>query len=146
MFSRVYPSQAAGPDSIQYARQHRDPYTRVLVVDYSSAFNTIISNIMVSKLSILGLHPLIRFWIKDFLTNRPQTVKLGPHLSSTEHRLPTGMCAEPTTLHPPQCGPAHTSNAIMKVADDTTVVWLICGDDESAYRDEIQNPKCVVLG
>lgn len=61
--------------------EHRDTYTRVLFGDYSSAFNTIIQ---FSKLSNLGLHTYtyICSWIKNFLTNRPQKVKLGPHLSS----------------------------------------------------------------
>ena len=53
--------------------EHRDTYARVLFVDFSSVFNTIIPDILVSKLSDLGLHPLTCSWIKDFLTNRPQT-------------------------------------------------------------------------
>ena len=31
----------------------------------------------------------------------------------------------------------HDSNTIIKFADDTTVVGLITGDDESAYREEV---------
>ncbi len=34
--------------------------------------------------------------------------------------------------------PAHHSNTIVKYADDTTVVGLISGGDESAYRDEVE--------
>ncbi|KAK1787316.1 hypothetical protein P4O66_002818 [Electrophorus voltai] len=32
----------------------------------------------------------------------------------------------------------HSSNHIIKFADDTTVVDLISKDDESAYREEVQ--------
>lgn len=32
----------------------------------------------------------------------------------------------------------HPTNTIIKFADDTTVIGLISGDDESAYRDEVQ--------
>uniref|UniRef100_A0A3P9M7M4 Reverse transcriptase domain-containing protein n=1 Tax=Oryzias latipes TaxID=8090 RepID=A0A3P9M7M4_ORYLA len=122
--------------------EHRDTYARMLFVDYSSAFNTIIPDILVNKLSELGLHPLTCSWIKDFLTNRPQTVKLDPHLSSTR-TLSTGStqgCVlSPLlyTLYTADCRPAHTSNTVVKFADDTTVVGLISGDDETAYRDEV---------
>lgn len=59
--------------------EHSGSYVRMLFIDYSSAFNTII----LSKLSLLGLPTHSCTWMKDFLTNRPQTVKLGPHLSPT---------------------------------------------------------------
>ena len=51
--------------------EHRGSYVRLLFIDYSSAFYTIIPDILVSKLTDLGLHPLTCSWIKDFLTNRP---------------------------------------------------------------------------
>ena len=41
----------------------------MLFIDYSSAFNTIIPDILVSKLSDLGRPPLTYSWIKDFLSN-----------------------------------------------------------------------------
>jgi len=69
--------------------EHRGSYVRLLFIDYSSAFNTIIPDILVCKLSNLGLPPPTCSWIKDFLTNRPQRVRLGPHHSSTR-TLSTG--------------------------------------------------------
>ena len=36
------------------------------------------------------------------------------------------------------CTPTHPTNTIVQFADDTTVVGLITGGDESAYRDEVQ--------
>jgi hypothetical protein len=33
----------------------------------------------------------------------------------------------------------HGSNTIIKFADDITVVGLITGDDESAYREEVND-------
>ena len=36
------------------------------------------------------------------------------------------------------CVPLHHSNIIVKFADDTTVVGLISGGDETAYREEVQ--------
>ena len=121
----------------------RGTYIRMLFIDYSSAFNTIIPDILVSKLTALGLSPSICTWIKDFLSNRPQTVKLGPHLSSTitlSTGSPQGCVLSPLlySLYTHDCTPTHPTNTIIKFADDTTVIGLISEDDESAYRDEVQ--------
>ena len=122
--------------------EHRESYVRMLFIDYSSAFNTIILAILVCKLSALGLDPLTCSWISDFLTNRPQKVKLGPHFSSTRTLStgsPQGCVLSPLlySLYTFDCSPTHLSNTIVKFADDTTVVGLISEGDESAYRDEI---------
>ncbi|XP_029938457.1 NACHT, LRR and PYD domains-containing protein 3-like [Salarias fasciatus] len=122
--------------------EHRESYVRMLFVDFTSAFNTIIPDTLVRKLIDLGLPPLTCTWIKDFLTNRPQTAKLGPHQSSTRSLStgsPQGCVLSPLlyTLYTTDCSPAHSSNTIIKFADDTTVVGLITRGDESAYRDEV---------
>lgn len=112
---------------------------RTLFIDYSSAFNIIILDILFSKLTDLGFPSLTCTWIRNFLTNRPQTVKLGPHLSST-HTLstgsPQGCVLSPIlySLYTHDCRPAHHQNTIIKFADDTTVVGLI---SKGAYSDEI---------
>ena len=41
------------------------------------------------------------------------------------------------TLYTYDCTSVHPSNSIIKFADDTTVVGLISGEDESAYRVEV---------
>ncbi|KAI4881606.1 hypothetical protein NFI96_027906 [Prochilodus magdalenae] len=46
-------------------------------------------------------------------------------------------CAE--QLAGVDCVPVYGSNSIIKFADDTTVIGLIRGDDETAYRDEVQH-------
>uniref|UniRef100_A0A8C6PWZ8 Smoothelin b n=1 Tax=Nothobranchius furzeri TaxID=105023 RepID=A0A8C6PWZ8_NOTFU len=114
----------------------------MLFVDYSSAFNTIIPDILINKLVTLGLPPLTCAWIKDFLTNRPQTVRLGPHLFSTR-TLSTGSpqgCVLSTllySLYTHDCSPTHNNTLIIKFADDTTVVGLISKGDEAEYREEV---------
>ncbi|XP_077466721.1 PHD finger protein 12 isoform X2 [Stigmatopora argus] len=124
--------------------EHPGNYVRMLFIDYSSAFNTIKPDILTDKLSHLGLSSSICCWIKNFLTNRPQTVRLGPHLSSSitlSTGSPQGCVLSPLlySLYTYDCTPTHQSNAIIKFADDTTVVGLISGGDESAYRDEVNN-------
>ncbi|KAK3562354.1 hypothetical protein QTP86_033441 [Hemibagrus guttatus] len=42
------------------------------------------------------------------------------------------------TLLTHDCAAVHSSNHIIKFADDTTVVGLISKNDESAYREEVQ--------
>ncbi|KAF7667237.1 hypothetical protein LDENG_00071250 [Lucifuga dentata] len=55
--------------------------------------------------------PIIQIclWIKDFLSDCSQRVRVGPHI-----------------------------NSIIKFTDDTTVVGFISGGDESAYQDEVE--------
>ena len=123
--------------------EHPGTSVRMLFVDYCSAFNTIIPDILVSKLAALDFPPATCAWIKDFLTNRPQSVKIGTHSSSTlmlSTGSPQGCVLSPLlyAIYTHDCTPTHPTNTIVKFADDTTVVGLITGGDESAYRDEVQ--------
>lgn len=124
--------------------EQRNSYVRMLFVDYSSAFNTIIPDILTNKLLTLGLPPSTCSWIKDFLSNRPQTVRIGSHFSSTitlSTGSPQGCVLSPLlySLYTYDCLPSFSTTSIIKFADDTTVVGLITGGDESAYRQEVQN-------
>ncbi|KAF7646613.1 hypothetical protein LDENG_00184830 [Lucifuga dentata] len=115
--------------------EHRNSYVRMLFVDYSSTFNTIIPDILINKLSALGLSSLTCRWINDFL--------VGSHLSSTitlSTSSPQGCVLSPFlySLYTYDCSPAFSTNSIIKFADDTTVIGLISGRDESAYRQEVQ--------
>lgn len=63
--------------------ENPNTYVRMLFVDFSSAFNTINSSKLVNKLLLLGLDSHLCKWIKNFLTDRPQHVRLGNITSST---------------------------------------------------------------
>ncbi len=80
----------------------KDSYVRMLFIDFSSAFNTIIPQQLTHKLVQLGLNTSLCNWLLDFLTGRPQAVQVGINTSSTI-KLNTGapprMCAEPHLLH-----------------------------------------------
>ena len=70
--------------------EKKDTYVRMLFIDFSSTFNTIIPQHLIGKLSLLGLNTSLNNWILDFLTERPQSVRIGSIIFnaiplSTEH-------------------------------------------------------------
>ena len=118
-------------------------YARLLFVDYSSAFNTIVPSILVTKMADLGFSAPICAWVGDFLTGRPQVVKVGLHTSSQlelSTGSPQGCVLSPFlySLYTHDCAPSSPSNTIIKFADDTTLVGLIKDGDESSYREEVR--------
>ncbi len=119
-----------------------DTYVRLLFIDFSSAFNTIIPQQLIHKLVQLGLNTSLCNWLLDFLTGRPQAVRVGSNTSSTitlNTGAPQGCVLSPLlfTLLTHDCTPTHNSNRFIKFADDTTVVGLISNRDETNYRSEV---------
>ncbi len=71
---------------LHYILQHLDrpgAYLRILFVDFSSAFNTIIPNRLLPKLTQLSVPTSVCQRINSFLTDRQQLVRLGKFSSST---------------------------------------------------------------
>ncbi len=60
--------------------ENKNTYVRMLFVDYSSAFNTIVPATLVAKLQTLGLNRSLCIWILDFLTVRWSEWATTPHL------------------------------------------------------------------
>ena len=50
-------------------------YVRMLFIDYSSAFNTIVPSKLITKLRTLLLNSSLCNWILDFLMGHPQVLK-----------------------------------------------------------------------
>lgn len=120
----------------------KNSYVRLLFLDFSSAFNTIIPQTLIEKLALLGLNNNMCNWILDFLTNRPQSVRIHNITSSTiclNTGSPQGCVLSPLlyTLLTHDCAAHYSSNQIVKFADDTAVVGLIHNNDEAAYRSEV---------
>ncbi len=86
--------------SLSHIDSKNGNYVRLLFIDYSSAFNTIVPTKLAVKLSDLGLNTSLCDWIQDFLTGRPQVVKMGQFTSNSipERRSPTGLCPESPAL------------------------------------------------
>ncbi|KAI3356445.1 hypothetical protein L3Q82_017655, partial [Scortum barcoo] len=90
-----------------------------------SAFNTIVPSKLVTKLRDLGLNSALCDWILNFLTSRPQAVRMGSTTSSTltlNTGAPQGCVLSPLlySLFTHDCVATHSSNTIIKFADDTT--------------------------
>ncbi len=103
--------------------ENKNTYVRMLFVDYSSAFNTIVPATLVEKLQTLGLNRSLCSWILDFLTGRSQVVRMGNNTSSPlilNTGAPQGCVLSPLlySLYTHDCTATHSSNVIVKFADD----------------------------
>ena len=101
-------------------------YVRMLFIDYSSAFHTIVPTKLITKLRTLGLNTSLCNWILDFPKGHPQMVKVGNNASATlilNTGAPQGCVLSPLlcSLFTHDCVAKHDSNTIIKFADDTTM-------------------------
>ncbi|KAI3376985.1 hypothetical protein L3Q82_000032 [Scortum barcoo] len=88
--------------------------------DFSSAFNTIQPRLLGDKLQLAGVDHHLTTWILDYLTHRPQFVRVQGFESD---RL---LCSTGA--------PQGT-----KFSDDSAVVGLITDGDDREYRGLIQD-------
>ncbi len=128
---------------LHYILQHLDKpgnYARILFVDFSSAFNTIMPDLLSDKLTQLSVPTSICQWITSFLTDRQQLVRLGKLTSRTltiSTGAPQGCVLSPLlfSLYTNDCTSKDPSVKLLKFADD---IGLIKDGDESAYRQEVE--------
>ncbi len=131
---------------LHFTLQHLDrpgTYVRILFVDFSSAFNTIIPDTLQNKLTQLSVPTSVCQWINSFLTDRQQLVRLGKFSSSTRTTstgAPQGCVLSPLlfSLYTNDCTSKDPSVKLLKFANDTTLIGLIQDGDESAYRQEVK--------
>ena len=117
-------------------------YARVLFVDFSSAFNTILPSRLYDKLLHMGVQQSLCRWVLDFLTGRVQVVKCHNKTSkplTISTGAPQGCVLSPLlfSLYTNDCISHCQSVGLFKFADDTTVVGLITNNDETKYRNQI---------
>ncbi len=131
---------------LYYTLQHLDKpgnYARILFVDFSSAFNTIMPDLLSDNVTQLSVSTSNCQWITSFLTYRQQLVRLGKLTSRTltiSTGAPQGCIISPLlfSLYTNDCTSKDPSVKLLKFADDTTVIGLIKDGDESAYRQEVE--------
>ncbi len=129
--------------SLTHIDSNNGNYVRLLFIDYNSAFNTIVPIKLAFKLSDLGLNSSLCDWIQDFLTGRPQVVKVGQFTSNSitlNIGAPPGCVLSPLlySIYTHDCESSHSSTSIVTFADDTVVLGLISNNDETAYLDEVE--------
>ncbi len=123
---------------LHYVLQHLDrpgAYVRILFVDFSLAFNTIIPNRLLPKLTQFSVPTSICQWINSFLTDRQQLVRLGKYSSSTR-TISTG--APQGCVLSPLLFSLYTNDCTSKDPSVTTLIGLIQDGDESACRQEVK--------
>ncbi|KAK3548220.1 hypothetical protein QTP70_005157 [Hemibagrus guttatus] len=131
---------------LHFILQHLDKsgtYVRLLFVDFSSAFNTIIPTLLQTKLAQLSVPSSICQWITSFLTDRHQLVKLGkfmPNSRTTSTGAPQGCVLSLLlfSLYTNDCSSTDPPCQAPEVRGRHYSHRLIQDGDESAYRQEIE--------
>ena len=112
--------------------------------DFSSAFNIIQPPILKDKLLGMGVAPSLISWIIDYLTPRPQYVRMGRCVSGTlecSTGAPQGTVLAPFlfTLYTLDFRYNSDSCHIQKYSDDMAVVTCVCGGEDKEYRDLVES-------
>ncbi len=112
-------------------------------MDFISAFNTIMPDLLSDKVTQLSVSSSIFQWITSFLTDRQQLVRLCKLTSRTltiSTGDPQGCVLSPLlfSLYTNDCTSKDPSAKLLKFADNTTVIGLIEDGDKSAYRQEVE--------
>ncbi len=105
--------------------------------------STIVPTKLAVKLSDLSITSSLCDWIQDFLTGRPQVVKVGQFTSNSftlDVGAPQGCVLNPLlySLYTHDCVSSHSSTSIVRFADDTVVLGLINNNDEATYLNEVE--------
>ena len=122
---------------------HAKCYSRLLFIDFSSAFNTIKPHIMLSKLCDMNVQTNIIKWIHSYLTSRPQYVRLNGVKSNvivTNTGAPQGCVLSPMlfTLYTNDCTSTNDQCQILKYADDTVILGNITNDNIAMYEESVK--------
>ncbi|TWW80236.1 hypothetical protein D4764_01G0000510 [Takifugu flavidus] len=125
----------------------------IAIQHFSSAFNTIQARLLRTKLEKMQMDAPLVSWIEDYLTSRPQFVRLrscvsDPLMSNTG--APQGTVLSPflfTTYtadfqyHSETCHLQYHSETchLQKYSDDTVIVGCVENGQEDEYRDLVES-------
>ena len=112
-------------------------------MDFSSAFNTRLPQILLTKLTVMKVNPYVIRWYYAFLIRREQLVKVNATLSDIyviSTGAPQGCVSSPLlfTLYTNDCRVQYANNHIIKFSDDTAILSLLNKhSDIDTYKSEI---------
>ena len=139
---------------------NKGSYVRILYVDFSSAFNTVQTHLLLQKLQEMNICPHLTLWISDFLSNRTQTVcikqpqtetknsnpdkaQTNTHCFSSTQSIntgtPQGTVISPFifTLYTNDCRSTHDQQKTYKFSDDTAIVDF--SESETIFEDSVSD-------
>ncbi len=117
---------------VYQATDNSKNYARLILIEFSKAFDHIDHQILLHKLNQNGVHPLIQKWYHNFLQCRQQRVKMGKPTSkwvSVNGGVPQGTLSGPELL-------IHMMSDFKNVATDVK-----CMDDSTVVDTENKNTK-----
>ena len=121
--------------------QNPSYYARCLFLDFSSAFDTINTSMLMPKLTHLDIN--VSNWIASFLSNRTQRTLVNSKLSNPVVKntgTPQGSVISPTlfTIYTNGITSRAENMTILKYADDTCIIGLISNfSDANMYFSEV---------
>ena len=101
---------------------------RLFFADFRKGFDLVDHSVIINELENLNVHPVLTRWIKAFLTNRQQCVKVDCHESSwktTNGGLPQGTCLGPLLFAILVNPLLKDWNGRLKFVDDTTALEVV---------------------
>jgi len=115
---------------------------RMLLSDFSKAFNLVSHTLLIDKLASLGVHQSLVKWCANFLCQRTQRVKLGSHVSDLimmNAGCPQGTLLGPlafiahiNNLQPP------SSDLTVKYVDDTSVLHAVNDGGDNSVQSSAE--------
>ena len=142
---------------------NKGSYVRILYVDFSSAFNTVQTHLLLQKLQEMNICPHLTLWISNFLSNRTQKVcikqtetetKLQTNITNSNTQTdahcysstksintgtPQGTVISPFifTLYTNDCRSKHDTQKTYKFSDDTAIVDF--SESEHVFEDSVRD-------
>ena len=118
---------------------------RLMFFDFSSAFNTIQPHLLCDKLMNYNVPTPTIMWVLDYLSMRPQYVRIGKSITSnvvmTNTGAPQGTVLSPFlfSVYTADCKSSDDDCILDKYADDTVLTGMITSNKDQTYLQEIES-------
>ena len=116
--------------------QH-DQCVCVLLLDFSKAFDRIDHNILLTKMKDMAIDPTLIEWVRSFLTNRRQRMRVGNSTSNYQQvngSIPQGTVLGPILFVIMINGLLKEWESRWKYVDDTTRSETVAVNDQSVLQ------------